>query len=358
MWKNQKGQTIVLFTLLIPLFMGALGFGIDIGYIVVQKHKLQNTVDLVALGASQDVTINKGQVISTAIDIAKVNGVSASELKINFPYAGNNNKVEVEATRKVNLFFLPILGFSDKTITVRAVAEKKQKTIIATTSKVFEYAVFSGSANSTMTMRGNGSTITGHLHSNDSVRIMGNDHVIDGNVTAPNGVQKFNTNVKGSVNGSSPQVPMVQVDFNAYAAQARKTYNTSQHFQDTTIEGITVVNGDVQINGGAVKGKGILLVTGNLQISGQGLKYQSSDSMLAIYVKGNVQITATGTVIDGVLYAPNGNIKIAGSGNKFNGALIGNSVEWAGNDIAISGKYDLRTPSSFTILEDYNVLIE
>jgi cytoskeletal protein CcmA (bactofilin family) len=356
--RNQNGQIVVLMALLIPVIFGFIALSIDLGYFVFQKDRMQHAVDLSALGAIQKTGINPVEVIATAIDLSEKNGIQKNELTINHPYAADINKLELIATRNVEFYFLPFIGIDSQVITVNAVAERKQKTIIQTTSTTFDYAVFSGSSSSTMTMRGNGTTVTGNIHSNDSIRIMGNDHVINGNVTAKNGVQSFNTTVKGLINQTAPIVPMVQVDFNAYQALATKTYPTNTIFSNMDISGVWMVNGNCQINGGLVTGKGILLVNGDLQISGNGLQYLTSDNQLAIYVKGNVQITATGTNIKGTLYAPNGNIRIAGSGNTFYGALIANSIEWAGADVTINGSYDLRTPSSFSILEDYTALIE
>jgi Flp pilus assembly protein TadG len=361
LWKNQSGQALVIMAIMIPAILVIIGLAVDIGYVLNQKQKMQNAIDLSALAGSQMVNVNHGQVVSTAINISSKNGIPSNELTVTHPFSNDNSKVKLKATRNVNLFFMSIIGINSATISVEAVAQKKQRTIIQTTSKVFDYAVFSGSSSSkppVMTMRGNGSTVTGNVHSNEGITIMGNDHVIKGNVTAVMGIQKFNTTVNGTVNGSAASVPMIQIDYNAYASIAKKVYNTNQSFSDTDINGITVINGDCQISGQTVTGKGILLVNGNLKISGNGLKYLTSNDMLAIYVKGDVQITGTNTNIKGVLYAPNGNIKIAGSGNTFEGALIANTIEWSGNDITISGKYDLRTPSAFTITEDYSALIQ
>jgi cytoskeletal protein CcmA (bactofilin family) len=355
---DERGQAMFIAALVIPIIFGLLGLAIDLGNFVLQREKFQNAVDITAIGAVQMTSINHGQVVSSAIEIGRNNGISTNALKINHPFEKDNNKVEIKASKIVRFFFLPIIGIHEKNFNVRAVAERKEKTIIETASKVFDYAVFSGSDSSTMTMRGNGSTVKGNVHSNANIRIMGNNHVINGNVTAVQGIQKFNTTINGSVNGSAPTVPMTQIDFSAYESIATKVFNTNQIFSGMEINGVWIVKGDCQIVGGKVTGKGILLVTGDLQIAGQGLEYNTGNDRLAIYVKGNIQITATGTNIKGVLYAPNGNIKIAGSGNNVFGALIANSIEWAGNEVMINPTYDLRTPASFTIIEEYTALVE
>jgi cytoskeletal protein CcmA (bactofilin family) len=356
--KNKSGQVMIIMVLIIPVILVIFGLTLDIAYVVNQNQNMQNAIDLSALGASEMVNVNHDEVVNNAIKMASQNGLDPNDLIIIHPYLGDNSKVKLKVTSKIQLFFMSILGINSKIISVEAVAQKKAKIIIQPVLKVFDYAVFSGSNSSKITVSGSGSNITGNVHSNEGIKITGSKHVINGNVTAVSGIEKFSTTVNGIVDVSATSVPMIQIDYNAYSLVANKVYNSSQHFSNMDISGVWVVNGDCKINSGKVAGKGILLVNGNLDISGQGLKYQSDNDMLAIYVKGDVQITGSATYIQGIVYVPNGDIKIAGSAKNIEGALIANTIGWTGSNLTINSKCGPSIPSAFTVTEYYNAIIQ
>ena len=44
---NHRGQTLVLFILLLPVLLLVLGFLVDMGYLYMEKRKINRTVDMV-----------------------------------------------------------------------------------------------------------------------------------------------------------------------------------------------------------------------------------------------------------------------------------------------------------------------
>ena len=47
--KSQKGAYMVFFALLFPFLLGVIGFAIDAGFLYMQKAKLQDVADALAL---------------------------------------------------------------------------------------------------------------------------------------------------------------------------------------------------------------------------------------------------------------------------------------------------------------------
>lgn len=54
MVKNKKGQTLIMFIILLPIFIGIIAFVVDYGIIVYEKNKLNN---LILLSKSRDKKI-------------------------------------------------------------------------------------------------------------------------------------------------------------------------------------------------------------------------------------------------------------------------------------------------------------
>lgn len=141
--KSEKGSTLVLIALLMPILMGFCALVIDIGTLYFTKAKLQKTADAAALAAVQDLKTTNDPV-ATAINYARQNGMKATVNKIkesgdtvtvNTPYldssTGNydSTKIEVICTRNERPIFAGVLNPTLKStgtdVSARAVATKK-----------------------------------------------------------------------------------------------------------------------------------------------------------------------------------------------------------------------------------------
>jgi hypothetical protein len=355
LFRQNNGQSAIIYAVLLPVFISLIGLGIDLGWIIVQKSNLQNAVDLAALSAAQKIHENKGAVVSTAIDVAHQNG--GQSVFVDYPYKKDNNQVEVSAKNDVTLFFSQVFGKKKIKITSRAAVKRKIILETAVSEKALDYAVFHGHTTNDLTIRGNGSTINGNIHANDDINVNGSKHTVNGNLSTSDDLYG-NIKVNGTISQKSPLVPMPNINFDDFSTKADKVFSSNQIFNNVNISGIWLVNGDCTLNGGRITGKGVLLVTGDLKIAGNSLLYDTSEDLLAIYAQNNIQIAATGIKINGVLYAPNGQIRISGSNNTFYGALIASEVVWSTLDIFINANYDIRVPQSFTIEKEVISLIE
>ena len=77
--KEQRGAFMVFFAILVPLFIGMIGFAVDAGFIYMQKAKMQDIADAAALaGAARlnDGADKEGHVTSAVRAYAEANGLS------------------------------------------------------------------------------------------------------------------------------------------------------------------------------------------------------------------------------------------------------------------------------------------
>lgn len=122
MVKNEDGQVLVIFALLLVVFIGFAALVIDVGMMYRTKSKMQIAADAAALAGAQDLP-SASLAISAAMNFAEANGAEKSKTTVITPYKGDPNKIEVESTQNVQYSFARVLGFTDADISARAVAQ-------------------------------------------------------------------------------------------------------------------------------------------------------------------------------------------------------------------------------------------
>jgi len=130
---GNRGQVLLVFLGALLALLGVAALGIDVGYLYTVRHELQRCTDAGALaGASAFLTGNwsDGATRSVADErarafAAKDKVVAAilspgSEVAVAFP---SQDRVRVDATRTVNLFFARLFIGPTKTVTAYSIAE-------------------------------------------------------------------------------------------------------------------------------------------------------------------------------------------------------------------------------------------
>ena len=103
MKSTQRGAIMVFFALLVPLFLGMIGFAIDAGFLYMQKAKLQDIADAAALAGAGH--LNDGQQRESNARLAVkafggANGMQAKEgTNPNYIYLGDKVKENDEAVK-------------------------------------------------------------------------------------------------------------------------------------------------------------------------------------------------------------------------------------------------------------------
>jgi len=138
--RHEAGQTVVLFAVLLPLFLGLGAIAVDIGYWYVVKKTAQDAADAAALAAARELPscTDPG---CPAYELAKTyveDNMPGAEWNIEHPYTPDDapqvgvivdgtpdpSKIKVTVTHSARTFFGRAFGVFDATITRRAVAER------------------------------------------------------------------------------------------------------------------------------------------------------------------------------------------------------------------------------------------
>lgn len=122
-----RGQIAVIMMIFMPVLIGVIGLGADIGVLYYNWVTLQKAADTAALaGASQltgdTTTTSNSLVVSTGTQYAKVNGVTWTNDTILVSPAADDKSVSVYVSRQVPYYFLQLVGLKSGKVTARATA--------------------------------------------------------------------------------------------------------------------------------------------------------------------------------------------------------------------------------------------
>lgn len=126
--KSKKGHSTIIFLLTSTLLIGMLAFVVDAGMMYLEKSKMQNAVDAIALAAIQDYAIGETAMITQAYHYADLNNIDSTGLEVTV--SDGNRKITVVSSKNIPLYFAKIFNVKDAVIQAKAGA--KVGTIVAT----------------------------------------------------------------------------------------------------------------------------------------------------------------------------------------------------------------------------------
>jgi Flp pilus assembly protein TadG len=110
--KGDRGQTIVVFALVLPILILFAGLALDVGRLYVTKAQLSTSVDAACLTGMKNLTSGQTVAGQLAVDMFQANfGPGAPVPTITFPSdAYGDQQVKVTATANVNTLFMRYLA--------------------------------------------------------------------------------------------------------------------------------------------------------------------------------------------------------------------------------------------------------
>jgi Flp pilus assembly protein TadG len=167
--RREGGQTLILVTLALPLFLALVSLVIDGGNILVHKRNIQVAADAAALAMAQEIGLSSTVCTPACQDqgriYAKNNGVDVDSSWHQcdathttncwtYPYNGQNDLVEVRLRAHVTTFIAGMIGIYGADVSARAVSGVGPTTTTNTTPDVT-------SPSTTLTIPGGTHTTTG-----------------------------------------------------------------------------------------------------------------------------------------------------------------------------------------------------
>ncbi len=118
-WREQGGQALILFVLMLLVLFAAIAMAVDGGYAYAQRRRMQYAADAAAMAGARALALNwNNSAIEQAVaQYAQANGATSWSW-----YLKGNNTVHVEVARTFSTFFAGIVGINQMTATASSEA--------------------------------------------------------------------------------------------------------------------------------------------------------------------------------------------------------------------------------------------
>lgn len=203
-----------------------------------------------------------------------------------------------------------------------------------------KYVIYSnGTADSLRFTNTTGVNITGDIYSGGTTTFGGNTGGIFGTtfktVGTSNLIKNTNTNIQvpSIVTGVS-SVPMLSYPLSLYKSLATVVFPSDLYLDSVSsqLKGILYVEGNVKMVDVGLSGPVSIVATGSINDVTTDSTFQTGDpnNGVLLYAGTNIEVNSTGNRNLGLMYAPNGVVKIRATGLTLKGSLVGKEVELYG----------------------------
>jgi len=345
----QGGAIAIIMALSLPVVIGFLGLGVEVGLWFHAKRGLQSAADAAAIsGAYERLAGGSTNVARSAAEQAAAtngyDGSIADSMVINIPpasgeFTGNSNAVEVIASRELQLLFSSLLS-SESGITIKAYAVATLKDgddpfcVLSLDQAASGAVSIGGTANVTLDCG-----IASNSSAADAVEIFGNADVLAGNVHTNGQISVSGSGDLVTTDGEKENAPRVNDPYAAIPqpADAPCDFNSEVKVQNNSVTTFTpgVYCGGIRISGGTadfspgvyiLKG-GDLVINGGVTTGDDVFFYftEKSGTYAEASIAGNAAVTlsadpdggAVGDDYTGMLFMQDP--AATGTSNKFNG---------------------------------------
>ncbi len=119
--RSQRGQVLVMLSVLIPVVLGVVAMGVDISTFDWNWARMQSAADAAVLAGASNLPTSPSRAIATATAYALTDGMLASEVATP-TVAPNNLSISITLTRSVPYYFGQVLGLSPSPVVVKSTA--------------------------------------------------------------------------------------------------------------------------------------------------------------------------------------------------------------------------------------------
>lgn len=212
----------------------------------------------------------------------------------------------------------------------------------------FDYALFEGDDGSIFNINANSLDVTGDVHSNGGFIYRGNAISVTGDIETGNdnlivsvSDPDYRTKI-GNIHKYTNYVEMPQIvgEIKDEIRETATVYGGYTSFNNTVLSGDMIVNGDVGIYSSICSTENsVIVATGNIQMGLENIQSSNEGFLFMCSEKGNIQINAMDSELNGILYAPNGYVMITGNLH-LNGRIIAKQINYYGSNLTVTASED------------------
>ena len=351
---RESGQLIPIAALAMAAILGFASMTVDVGLWFHSKQDVQNAADAAALAAAGQMADDSTETVSVARQFATKNGytdsIDGAVVIVDYPYQGDTTKVRIAISAPASIVFGPVLGIGDVTVSGSAVGQS-----VGTGPSYALYA--NGSAcNKDIDWTGSSVNMTGDVHTNGQFAQSGGSNQISGAVTDGCGDRVSGT---GNTYGSGPEIAParewpVTFTWDQLAGASHQNclvYSTgnltvgsqASHWQNNDSStkilkpGVYCAEGTLSFTTSGVTGNVTFVARAKVTVSGGTFNVTPYSNGVFVYTEAvpnnAVNISGSNSHWQGIIYAPNGDAVVSGSGNGvLAGSVVANKIKLSGSN--------------------------
>lgn len=389
-WRAEQGVAAIAWALSLPLVIGAVALGIDIGSWYLAHRSLQTATDIAAIDAGYHLgtnTVTQPILASAANHSLSGNGYTIPgnmTVTVNYPptsgsYSGNTNAVEVITSEPQARYFSRMFMASDPQIDVRAVSIRQpagSACVLALNTTAANALEFQGNTTINLSNCSGASNST----STSAVGLSGSSIVNAASLyavgsVAQGGSSQLTTTYGTLTGGSSITDPYASLSVPNYVGCTKNNFNatgTNTISPGVYCNGLSfAANSNTTLSPGTyIIDRGSFKVNNNATVSGNGvtiiLTSSTGSSYANVTINGgsSVSLTAptTGTYAGMLMFQDRNAPYAASTANKLNGgatmSLVGaiyfpkQGVQFSGNSSNNSGSCTKIVADTVTFIGD------
>lgn len=399
--RDTSGAAAVVIALGLPLFIGGLGFGTEVGYWRLNQAKLQNAADVAAYAAAAELRAGRsaGELTLAAAEAAAEIGYvpSRGTLATNWPpesgiFAGDQAAVEVRLEERLPRLFSALFGEGDVRVSGRAVARISAGSptcVLALHPTAPGALTFTGSAVTTFvgcnvhsnSIAQGSAAVTGSAEVETGCLSTAGTATVSADLTLTRCVAAYENAEVATDPFAHLPAPDVPAGCEQGPANSPNSTLTIKHGTYCSLDlkgtlllepGVYVIKGDLTINAQAnVSGSGVTLYfdgAGEARFNGGAtiqLKAPTTGPLAGVLLFGDRDASGVehrlngnaGSFLHGVVYAREGSVSVLGGGSAAGCTkIVARTVTFSGNsektmDCTGWGFHDIRTARLITLVE-------
>jgi len=191
--------------------------------------------------------------------------------------------------------------------------------------------------------------VNGNIHTNDNFIYRGSAIEIGGQLEAVKDItiSVSDTEYRDKITNMKSECSLVElpditdkIKENILGTAVNYTGYTGFSGDSIDITNDILVDGTIGIFGPKFCGKGIIYATDAINLSCQGIMNPDMGKVVLVSENSNINIFASNTIINGVIYAPNGTVTITGQDVVINGRIIAKNISFYGSNLTVNTAED------------------
>ena len=374
----ERGQILVMAVLLLTVLLGLVGLAVDAGFHYAERRQVQNAADQAALAAAWELNLGGTTAAATAAALENANGNgfdnngTSNTVTVNIPptsgdHIGDPNYVEAIITEDPQTFFIHVLT-STSGVSARGVATY-------TISSADAYAMFVGSTDCAtpdppLGLPGSNFTVTGGVHSNSNIVVGGSNNTFNAPVTYVCTMDNSGTNntyTPAYTTAPSQPLPLTYSysDFpctmtfigNIDLTNVPAAWVGGDKDSGQLIDGVYCATGKLTLSASNVTANVTLAAQGPINISGSHFTLTPFWNDVLFFTEDSsesaMDLSGSNGSWEGIMLAPNGRVKIAGSNNiTISGSIMADQIETSGSNWSLTAvDYNLGAQATVILVE-------